>query len=151
MIIGTKHQKTVLESLHPKVEIMGQLLESVSEARNLGLNFDAQLRFEKHVADVTRNCFYKLKVLYRIRSFISTPLRIRLCETLVLSKLNYCLTVYGPCLYKKTINLVQRVQNACARFCFPIPPRTHVTPFFNNSGLLKMQHRLTLFYACQVT
>lgn len=150
MIIGTKHQTDIIKDFNPRVEIMGEPLELVFDARNLGLNFDAQLRFEYHVADVVRNCFYRLKVLYRIRTFISIDLRIRLCEALVLSKLNYCLTVYGPCLYKKTENLVQRVQNACARFCFPIPPRTHVTPFLNNSNLLKMHQRLSLFYACQL-
>lgn len=150
MVIGTKRQTQTIVALKPNVSIMGKQLELVSEARNLGLNFDSQLRFENHVVDLARNCFYRLKVLYRIRSFISIDVRIKLCETLVLSKLNYCLGVYGPCLYKKTERIVQRIQNACARFCFPIPPRSHVSPFLNKSNLLKMQYRLTLMYACQL-
>lgn len=42
---------------------------------------------------------------------------------------------------------MQRVQNACARFCFNIPPRTHVTPFLNDSDLLKMKARRDLHLA----
>lgn len=52
---------------------------------------------------------------------------------------------YGPCLYKKTQCLIQRVQNACARYCFHIPPRTHVTPFLNSANLLKMEARQKLY------
>lgn len=108
---------------------------------------DSQLRFEEHVVNTIRNCFYRLKVLYNIRQFISVDLRVKLCESLVLSKLNYCDIVIGPCLYKKSQTLIQRVQNACARFCFTIPPRTSVTPYLNSSKQLKMKHRQHLHLA----
>ncbi|CAG9786786.1 unnamed protein product [Diatraea saccharalis] len=62
-------------------------------------------------------------------------------------KVNYCDTVYGPCLMSRTVRLIQRIQNACARFCFHVPPRTHVTPFLNTANLLKMEARRKLHLA----
>lgn len=70
-----------------------------------------------------------------------------LCESLVLSKLNYADVVYGPCLLSRTERLIQRVQNACARFCFTVPPRAHITPFLNRANLLKMAPRRNLHLA----
>jgi hypothetical protein len=75
-------------------------------------------------------------------------LRIQLVESLVLSKLNYVDAVFGPRLLAKSKRLIQRVQNACARFCFNIPSRAHVTPFLNKHNILKMQHRRKLHLAC---
>ncbi|KAG7299107.1 hypothetical protein JYU34_017608 [Plutella xylostella] len=147
MILGSKKQILGIKNYDPNIKVNGTSVEEVTEARNLGVLFDQNLRFEKHILNVVRSCFYKLKVLYKIRPYISEKLRIQLCEALVLSKLNYADTVYGPCLYVKTQNLIQRVQNACARFCFNIPPRAHVTPFLNSSNLLKLSSRRKLHFA----
>lgn len=83
-----------------------------------------------------------------MRPFIKENLRITLVESLILSKLNYMDAVYGPRLLSKTRRLIQRVQNACARFCFNIPHRAHVSPFLNKHGILKMMHRQKLHLAC---
>lgn len=55
--------------------------------------------------------------------------------------------VFGPRLLSKTKQMIQRVQNACARFCFDIPLRSHVTPYLNKHALLKMLHRRKLHLA----
>lgn len=67
-----------------------------------------------------------------------------LTESLVLSVLNFGDIVYGPRLFVKTERAIQRVQNSCARFCFHIPKRAHVTPFLNEKGILKMKERRLL-------
>lgn len=147
MVIGTKKQVKDTLAKDPCITLDGTMVERVLEARNLGLNFDSSLRFEKHVMEMVKNCFYRLKILYRIRQYIDVRLRIQLCESLILSKLNYADTVYGPCLLRKTEKILQRVQNACARYCFTIPPRSHVTPFLNKGGLLKIAARWKLHLA----
>lgn len=147
MVFGNRHQ---LHNLNPvsNVMLMGEAVERVFEARNLGLLMDCELRFEKHIANCVKNCFYRLKLLYKMRPFLREELRIQLAESLILSKLNYMDVVFGPRLLAKTNKLVQRVQNACARFCFDIPFRSHVTPFLNNKYHLKMMHRRKLHLAC---
>lgn len=110
-------------------------------------SLDEHLTFENHVAECSRNCFYRLKLLFKIRPYLGEELRVTLCEALILSKLNYCDIVYGPCLMSKTSKLIQRVQNACARFCFHVPPRSHVTPFLDSANMMKMEARRRLHLA----
>lgn len=147
MLLGTKHQINALPS-QLDVTLLGEPVSRVREARNLGVNMDAELRYEGHVAESVRNCFYRLKVLYKIRPYLSEELRIRLVESLVLSNLNYADTVFGPRLLARTERLIQRVQNACVRFCFSVPPRSHITPFLNKQSILKMKSRRKLHLAC---
>lgn len=105
---------------------------------------DESLRFEGHIAQIAKNTFYRLKILYRIRDFLSVDLRIKLCLSLVLSKFDYADVVYGPRLLASTDRMVQRVQNACARYCFGVAPREHVTPYLNSARILKMSLRREL-------
>lgn len=147
LIIGSKKQIQKTIAHNPTILINGTSIERVSEARNLGVLMDDSLRFEKHVINTARNCFYRLKVLYKIRNYISQDLRVKLCESLVLSKLNYADTVIGPRLLVRSQNLIQRVQNACARYCIAIPPRAHITPYLNDANLLKMKYRRELHFA----
>lgn len=147
LVLGSRNciTKTVTYNLDLKID--GCPVEQVQEARNLGVVFDGQLHFESHILEAVRNCFYRLKLLYRIRPYISVETRILLCESLVLSKLNYADTVYGTCILGRTEKIIQRVQNACARFCFHVPPRTHITPFLNRGNLMKMMARRKLHLA----
>lgn len=147
MILGSKKQIANVSLQDPRIYIAGQSIEQVWEARNLGVLMDNRLRFENHVSDVVKKCFYRLKVLYKMRDFLSVELRQMLCESLVLSKLNYCDVVIGPCLLAGSKKLIQRVQNACARYCYKVPARSHVTPFLNTHNCLKMEARNELHFA----
>lgn len=150
MILGSKDiiNKIERNGNNMNISLKGETLERVREARNLGLLMDEHLRFEKHITNTVSNCFYRLKVLYQVRESLNMENRIRLCDALVLSKFNYMDVVYGPRLLVRTQQLIQRVQNSCARFCFNIPPRTHVTPYINNFNILKMKARRDLHLAC---
>lgn len=147
MLFGTNTQLSAINAATFCIRVMGEPIDRVYEARNLGLIMDADLRFEKHVTEAIQNCFYRLKVIYKARPYLSEDLRILLVESLILSKLNYVDSVYGPRLLSKTERMIQRLQNACARFCFNIPFRSHVTPFFNKRNLLKMNARRKLHLA----
>ncbi|KAJ8714407.1 hypothetical protein PYW07_002632 [Mythimna separata] len=116
LVLGTRKQVAAIQSARPKVMIGGEEIEQVEQACSLGLILDPELRFEAHIKNVLRNCFYRLKVLYGIRKYLSIPLRKQLADSLILSRLNYCDTVYGPCLLARTDRLIQRIQNACIRF-----------------------------------
>ncbi|CAH2095137.1 unnamed protein product [Euphydryas editha] len=148
LILGSTSQVKRIEQNIPLVRIKDKAIERVTEARNLGVIFDESLHFEKHVNTTIANCFYRLKLLYRIRPYLSTQLRVRLCEALVLSKLNYADVVYGPRLLKRSKLAVQRVQNACVRYCWDVPPRTHITPYLVKERILNMENRRRLHLAC---
>ena len=147
LVLGSKTQISRISNSTPSVRILGQSIAQVREARNLGVMFDGQLRFEKHVMSLVKRCFYRLKVIYRIRNLLNESARIKLCESLVLSVLNYGDAVYGPRLLSVTKHLVQRVQNACCRFCFSVPKRSHITPFLNKASMLNMASRRRMHLA----
>lgn len=123
MVLGTQHQCQSILTKNPAIKICDKLVERVTKARNLGLVMDSELRFIEHVDAKVRNAFYRLKVLYNIRPYLSEKIRIMLTESLVLSVLNFGDIVYGPRLFVKTERAIQRVQNSCARFCFHIPKK----------------------------
>lgn len=147
MILGTPQIVKRVEEQRQPIQIRGVNIDRVSEARILGILFDEQLRFEKYINTTIANCFYRLKILYQIRSQLSPELRVRLCEALVLSKFTYADVMYGPRLLARSKNAIQRVQNACARFCWNIPSRSHVTPYLMEAGCLKMESRRRLHFA----
>ncbi|XP_045542568.1 uncharacterized protein LOC123723550 [Papilio machaon] len=147
MIIGTRRQRERIESHKPQIKLRNKILEKVHAAKNLGLQMDSELRFVDHVNTAIRNAFYRLKVLYRVRCFLTESVRLRLVDSLILSRFNYCDAVYGPRLLIKTQRAIQRVQNACMRFCFNIPRREHITPYYNKYKILKMTGRRLLHLA----
>jgi hypothetical protein len=150
LVLGSPRQIDLINNFDPELRIGGAVIEQVTEARNLGVLMDNTLKFHSHVLETVKNCFYRLRVLYQVHNFLDVDRRIMLCETLILSKLNYADTVIGDCLYGYTKKLIQRVQNACARFCFAIPRRAHVTPFLNQSNLMSMKTRHSYHFACML-
>lgn len=150
LVMGTAHQSHSIILNNPILKIDNQRVEMVYIARNLGLTLDSQLRYEEHINSKIRNAFYRLKVLYKIRQFLTEEVRKVLTESLVLSLFNYCDTVYGPRLFVKSERAIQRVQNACARFCFDVPKRAHITPYLNEKNILKMHGRRKLHLACLI-
>ncbi|CAG4957224.1 unnamed protein product [Colias eurytheme] len=147
MILGTKTQCQKIKKHDLKIGLGNIQIARVDSARNLGVLMDEELRYEDHINLLVRNAFYKLKVFYQFREHLTEKARVTLTESLVLSAFNYCDTVYGPRLYGKTERAIQRVQNACARFCFGIPRREHITPYLNKKGILKMKGRRELHLA----
>lgn len=147
MILGTKRQCEQISEHSPCIKINKEMVERVKTARNLGLLIDEEMRFEEHINSKIRTAFFRLKILYGIRKFLKEDIRVILTESLVLSIFNYCDTVYGPRLFDKTSRAIQRVQNACTRFCFGIPKRSHITPYLNENQILKMEGRRLLHLA----
>lgn len=150
MLLGSKVQCNKVESQSFHIKIHSQVLQRVDSAVNLGLIIDKELRFTEHVNSKIRNALYRLKILYNIRKYLSGPIRKTLVESVVLSQFNYCDTVYGPRLYGKTKKAIQRVQNACVRFCHHVPRRAHITPYLNKTDTLKMEARRKIHLSCMV-
>lgn len=150
VFFGTKKQVKSATDLETQITINDVAIERVTCARNLGLMMDEEQKYAEHVGNKIKTALFKLKTLYKIRPYIKEELRILLCESLILSQLSYCSTVYGPRLNNSTVRAIQRVQNASVRFCFHVPKRECITPYLNRKGILNMEARRELQYACTV-
>jgi hypothetical protein len=147
MVLGSKAQIASINRCTPNIKIRNVSIQQVVETKNLGVVIDGGMRFEGHVTNILKQCYYRLKILYQARQFLSLELRICLCETLILSKLNYADTVVGGCLLARTKKVLQRVQNSCVRYCFSVPRRAHISPYINTNNLMNMETRRKMHFA----
>ena len=60
----------------------------VSKVKNLGIGFHDRLSFEKQINCVTSSCFFTLKILRKVFSFIPVDLKKLVITALILSKLD---------------------------------------------------------------
>lgn len=149
MIFGPKKNRNELKN-NSVITIEDQTLPIVETHKNLGLFLDDELRFKKHVSLLIKKAYNALRVLYVSRSLLSKNLKKKLCESLVLTQLNYCDVVYMSCLDRITANRLQKVQNSCVRFITGINRREHVSNRIKELSWLKVKDRFTLHYACLV-
>ena len=94
------------------------------------------------VNKVVRNCNYHLSNLWRIRRFIDLKTCHHAVRALILSRLDYCNSLYTV-LSAKDRRKLEGIQNRAARLIFGFGSRTHTSP------LLKELHWLPLFQRIQ--
>ena len=87
----------------------------------LGIWFQQQLCWDNHIAEVTRSCYTTICVLRKIKHLANRHLRKQLCNSLILSRLDYCSTVFDP-LTTNMEKRLQKVQNSATalilnRYC----------------------------------
>ena len=107
---------------------LGPLAPNVSPvARNLGVQFDSELRFEHQVKKVVQTCFMHLRNIHKIKSFLSISNLKTVVNALVYSRLDYCNALYSG-INQSLIRRLQLVQNAAARLVTGTRRYEHITP-----------------------
>ena len=112
-----------------------------TSARNLGVIFDSNLSFNKHVTTVVQSCFFQLRNIAKIKPFLSTANLETVIHSFISSRLDYCNSLYSG-LNKTTISRLQLIQNS-ARLLTNTRKREHITPILPGhsplvTGLLQM-------------
>ena len=92
-------------------------IKRATSTKILGVIFTEHLNWSEHIKHLTSSCYGILATLRKLKHIAPYILRKQLVdhEMLVISKLDYCDTVYSP-LHDYQIKRLQRVQNACAGF-----------------------------------
>ena len=139
-------EKTVVNSLYiDNVPIA--FSEVVS---NLGLQMDNNLNYATHISSLSRTAYLKLKSIYHLKDYLSKDAKIKICDSLILSRLNYCDVVYGPCLRMEDANKLQKVQNSCIRYSCQVARREHISPYLRQIGWLNMKERRLHHLCCLI-
>ena len=140
ILFGPAHVRSVVaDGLGLRLD--GLPLSFVDATRNLGVIVDAELRFRDHVGALVRGAFGVLKMLYTNRAILNADLRRRLCDTLVLSRFNFCDVLYGPFLDSVSRGRIQRVQNSCLRFIYGVRRGSHISCKLMTANWLSMENR----------
>ncbi len=102
------------------IQLGSSTITPSASVRNLGVIFDDQLTFKKHIAKTARSCRFALHNIRKIRPFLTEHAAQLLVQALVISRLDYCNALLAG-LPSNTIKPLQMIQNAAARLVFNEP------------------------------
>ena len=145
ILFGTSHK---LSGVSLQITINNEEIEYVDKVNNLGVIFDSELTFSSHVSHICRECYLKFRQLIPLKHILNGKTKLLLMNSLILSRLNYCDQLYGPCLTINDKAKLQKIQNNCIRFITNVPFGDHITPYLRSFGLLKMNEQRCIHYSC---
>lgn len=147
MLFGKKNDINYAKE-HVNVMIGNDLLPLVDSVKSLGLTLDPTLRFTKHISKCLQSAYCNLRLIFQNRHILNTKIRTSLCNSLVLSKVDYCDSVYGFCLDYRDVTRIQKLQNACLRLIFGIRKYERISHKLKDVGWLNMTNRRILHSNC---
>ncbi|KAI2645502.1 putative RNA-directed DNA polymerase from transposon BS [Labeo rohita] len=95
--------------------------------RNLGVIFDSGMIFGKQISAVVKASFYQLRLLSKVKPFLSRADLEKAVHAFISSRLDYCNALYTG-LNQSLLNRLQLVQNAAARLLSNTSKRSHISP-----------------------
>jgi hypothetical protein len=138
-------QRTILPVTIPSIKLGDLSLDFRVHGsfRWLGVNFDVSLSMNEFVNNTCRVCFMQLRMLRQIRKRLNKQSTKLLCHSLVLSRIDYCLTLLASSpqtlLYK-----LQRVINLGARIVTGSKRSDNITPLLADLKWLSARKRLSM-------
>ena len=155
IVIGSRHNLKKLKNIQlDPIKIGDNVIERDFEAKNLGIVFDEELNWTRHVNLSIAKAYGKLKHARRFKNFLNESSKLKLTETYILSQLNY-----GDIILQNLTNLlqnkIQKLQNSCTRYTFGLRKYDHISGFIKGKNILSMKnrrmlHSLTLMYKIQI-
>ncbi len=109
--------------------------------KNLGVFWDQSLKFDKQIHAVISSCFFQLRLLSKIKSFLSVKTLEIAIHALITTCLDYCNSLYLGIL-KSSIARLQLVQNAAATFLKGQRKFDLVTPILKSLHWLPVHLRI---------
>jgi len=113
--------------------------------KDLGVILDCNLSFENHISYVTRTAFFHLRNIAKLHNMLSVSDAEKLVHAFMISRL-YCNALLAGC-PASSINKLQLVQNAAARFLTRSSKNDHTTPIYHlYIGYLLSSVSITKYY-----
>ena len=139
-------KKRLLNSYDTKIFEMNNILgfepSSLSVAKLLGVVLDQSLSFENMINETCRVCFFKLAKLRNLRSFLSFDYKLMLVKSFVISRIDYCNSLYA-CVTKSLLRKLQRVINACIRFIYNLSLKNRdLLQYYYQAHILPIEYRI---------
>ena len=112
---------------HPLLDIYVKHLHPIESVRNLGVWFDSDFSFSKHVQNVCKGCFSQLRDFRNIRQFLTHDASVSVANAFVSSRLDYYNSFFRS-LSKVNLHRLQSIQNSAARIVTNSSKYTRITP-----------------------
>ena len=128
-----------------ELKIMGETIKVDNSVRNLGFILDEHLSMAKQINQVCAHGYGMLRNLWRIsKRVIDKELRTQLVHSGILSRVNYCNSLYVSLPNSQTRKL-QKLINASVRFILNIRGKDrfqHITPHLQSLHFLPIKYRI---------
>uniref|UniRef100_A0A6I8PE29 RNA-directed DNA polymerase n=1 Tax=Ornithorhynchus anatinus TaxID=9258 RepID=A0A6I8PE29_ORNAN len=122
------------------ITVDGTTILPVPQARNLGVILDSSLSFTPHILSVTKTCRFHLYNIAKIRPFLSTQTATLLLRALVISRLDYCVSLLSD-LPSSSLAPLRSILHSAARLIFLQKRSGHVTPLLKQLQWLPIDLR----------
>jgi len=120
-----------------------------SYVRPLAVIFDSALLFAKHIDYIIESCNFYIRIIGRIRQFLSKKACERLVVALVKTRLDYCNSLLNGLSQTHVLRL-QRIQNTAARLICRIKKFEHIPTSLLSLHWLPVVLRLRFKLPCIV-
>lgn len=117
--------------------------------KSLGVTLDRHLSFERHINSVQNKCTGLLIALSHVRHVVPAHLMPKIVQSLVLSVVRYCLSIYGSC-NDTQMRKIQKIINFCARVVSGRRKYDHISDVVDRLGWLNAKHLAQYHAACSL-
>ena len=93
LFTGNITQRSKFDAVFP-ISLMGKNTYPSSSVRNLGVSFDQNFNFRKHITKVCQACYYHITDFRRVRRHLDKLTATTLANALVSSRLDYCNSLF---------------------------------------------------------
>nr|CAI5861116.1 unnamed protein product [Callosobruchus analis] len=103
---------------------------------------------KKCIIDFVATAYFNLKSSCQSREFLPINVKNLLCESLVLSQLHYCDTIYDACLKSSDKYRIKKLQSSCLRLVYGIRRYDQISHKLKDANWLHMKNRRMIHSAC---
>ena len=131
-----KHYSDCADALPP---FLGS--KNCSVIKSLGVTFDSDFKFDRQIGYVVKSAFFQLRLLARVKPYLSPSDLEKVIHALISTRLDYCNSLYVG-LDQRSLRRLQLVQNAAARLLTGTKKREHISPVLASLHWLPVRFRI---------
>ena len=140
IILGLSQQLKKVGNI--TIRIGEDIIPYVPAVKNLGMFLDAELKHTTHINKLTSSSFNTLHNIAHVQCHLDQETTKILVQALVLSKLDYCNSLFLG-IPKNNIAKLQKIQNMSCRIIFQLPKHSNINNYLVQLHWLKIQEHIT--------
>jgi len=141
--LGTRQQLTRLSHDDKVLELSDGALQPSTTVKNPGVHLDDTLTMDDDAKQCVRTCFFHMHRIHQLRRFIDDNTMHTLVPALIVSRLDYCNSLYAGCTIS-TLHRLQRLQDATARLLCGASPLVHAHPLLQQLHWLQCRQSYSI-------
>ena len=146
MFICSPQKMLTLNTEKLCLTLNNQVLNVQKEQKVLGVTIDSTLSWRSHIINMCKKLSQLLGLLWRVRFLLNKNAKIMFYNSLILSRLSYCLTLWGNCPKDGLLKLF-RLQKRAARLVLNCNLDVSTVELFNRLGWLSI-YELIIYHKC---